>query len=98
MKGRSVIYNIALMAVPGRRELHPVESAGVGALSGIIEVLLQQPSVSIKNSIQVINDEPRLHLVINDEPRLHLRIWIFEVPLSESQSISHQVMIPIGLS
>ncbi|CAM6091843.1 unnamed protein product [Calypogeia fissa] len=33
-------------------ELHPAESAGVGALSGIIEVLLQQPSVSIKNSIQ----------------------------------------------
>lgn len=36
-----------------KRELNPVESAGVGALSGIIEVVLQQPSVSVKNAIQV---------------------------------------------
>ncbi|BBN00156.1 hypothetical protein MPTK1_1g26850 [Marchantia polymorpha subsp. ruderalis] len=35
-----------------KRELNPVESAGVGALSGIIEVVLQQPSVSVKNAIQ----------------------------------------------
>ncbi|KAL3684991.1 hypothetical protein R1sor_003013 [Riccia sorocarpa] len=35
-----------------KRELNSVESAAVGALSGVIEVLLQQPSVSIKNAIQ----------------------------------------------
>ncbi|KAL3692965.1 hypothetical protein R1sor_006616 [Riccia sorocarpa] len=34
------------------RILGPVESASIGALSGVIEVLIQQPSVSIKNAIQ----------------------------------------------
>ncbi|KAL2653201.1 hypothetical protein R1flu_021329 [Riccia fluitans] len=35
-----------------KRDLNSVESGAVGALSGVIEVLLQQPSVSIKNAIQ----------------------------------------------
>lgn len=39
------------------RVLGPVESASIGALSGVIEVLLQQPSVTIKNAIQVRLDQ-----------------------------------------
>ncbi|CAM6105283.1 unnamed protein product [Calypogeia fissa] len=35
-----------------QRVLGPLESATIGALSGVIEVLLQQPSVTIKNAIQ----------------------------------------------
>ncbi|KAK3277170.1 hypothetical protein CYMTET_14798 [Cymbomonas tetramitiformis] len=38
------------MSVPP--SLSPVELAGIGALSGVVEVAIQQPTVSWKNSIQ----------------------------------------------
>lgn len=35
------------------RMLTTLESSVVGAISGMIEVLIQQPSVNIKNAVQV---------------------------------------------